>query len=91
MNGMKFKPALIVLGIVCLLSFFLMIYAASGDSAIADEAAHIPAGYGYARHLDYRLNPEHPPLLKSLAGAALLLIQPNFDTTDRSWATEINA
>ena len=32
-----------------------------------DELAHIPAGYGYIHNFDYRLNPEHPPLVKALA------------------------
>lgn len=44
-----------------------------GDSGIVDEIAHIPAGYSYDKYLDYRLNPEHPPLAKALAGLPLSL------------------
>ena len=47
--------------------FGLMFWASRTDSAIDDELAHIPAGYGYVHNLDYRLNPEHPPLVKALA------------------------
>ena len=45
----------------------------SGDSGIVDEIAHIPAGYSYVKYNDFRLNPEHPPLAKALAGLSLVL------------------
>lgn len=38
------------------------------DSNSMDELAHIPAGYSYISQQDMRLNPEHPTLLKDLAG-----------------------
>jgi len=44
-----------------------------GDSGTTDEVAHIPAGYSYIKYHDYRLNPEHPPLAKALAGVPLAL------------------
>ncbi len=53
-------------------SFFLMLNASLRESATMDELAHIPAGYGYVKYLDYRLNPEHPPLVKALAALPLL-------------------
>lgn len=37
-----------------------------------DEAAHLAAGYGYWTAGEFRLNPEHPPLLKLLWAAPLL-------------------
>lgn len=52
-----------------LIMFFLMLGSVRGDSAIIDELAHIPAGFGYLRG-DYRLNPEHPPLIKTLAAVS---------------------
>jgi hypothetical protein len=51
--------------------FFLMYFSVKGDSMIIDEDAHIPAGYSYITTGDYRLNPEHPPLIKDLAGIAV--------------------
>ena len=36
--------------------------------------AHLPAGYTYVRTGDFRLNPQHPPLIKGLAGVPLLLL-----------------
>ncbi len=64
--------------------------ASVGDSAVMDEQAHIPAGYAYVRYLDYRLNPEHPPLLKGLAAVPLLFLNLNFPTNIPSWTTDVN-
>lgn len=41
-----------------------------GDSATSDETAHLPAGASYLDRLDFRMNPEHPPLAKAWAAAA---------------------
>lgn len=70
--------------------FILAITSMIGDSAIMDEIAHIPAGYSYVRYFDYRINPEHPPLLKSLAGIPLLFMNLNFPLDHSSWTQDIN-
>jgi dolichyl-phosphate-mannose--protein O-mannosyl transferase len=62
-----------------------MFNAATGDSAIFDETAHIVAGYTYVRHLDYRFNPEHPPLVKMLSGLPLAFLDLNFSTEKGYW------
>lgn len=41
------------------------------DGFTLDEAYHIAAGAYYARTGDYRLNPEHPPLVKLWIGLSL--------------------
>ncbi len=41
-------------------------------STTFDEVAHVGAGYAYAARGDFRMNREHPPLLKLLAGMMLL-------------------
>src|SRR3989344_7912952 len=82
-------PRLILAGIV-LATLFLMLWASFGDSAIMDELAHIPAGYGYVNNLDYRLNPEHPPLVKALAAAPLAFLYFYFPTGDPAWMKDIN-
>lgn len=41
-------------------------------SATFDEVAHLSAGFSYLRWNDYRLNPEHPPLVKKLAALPLM-------------------
>jgi hypothetical protein len=76
--------------LICVGSLGLMLLASTGESAIMDELAHLPAGFGYVRYLDYRLNPEHPPLLKALAGLPLLFLNPNFPTQSSAWTTDIN-
>lgn len=64
--------------------------AALSDSAIVDEVAHIPSGYAYVKYFDYRLNPEHPPLVKILAGLPLLFKDLNFPLDKPSWTTDVN-
>ena len=41
------------------------------DGFTIDDAYHITAGASYVKLNDFRLNPEHPPLVKLWAGAAL--------------------
>ena len=61
------------------------------DSLTFDELAHIPAGYSYLTQKDYRLNPEHPPLIKDLAGLPLLFLNLNFPEKDRAWLQQNSA
>ncbi len=74
----------IVLTIIAI-SGVLMLNAAISDSAIVDEVAHISAGYSYLKFLDYRLNPEHPPLVKILAAIPLLFQPINFPLQSLAW------
>lgn len=60
------------------------------DSAIVDEVAHISAGYSYVTKQDYRLNPEHPPMMKDLAGLALLPLNPRFPDDTQAWQKDVN-
>ena len=77
--------------VVGILIFFagVSILNAKNDSAIFDEVAHIPAGYSYVSQHDTRLNPEHPPLIKDLAGLPLLFLHLKFDTTAPFWTGEL--
>jgi hypothetical protein len=47
------------------------LWATSLDGFTIDEPYHIAAGASYLRWGDYRLNPEHPPLVKLVAGLAV--------------------
>ncbi len=71
---------LLALLVQCLLSMRLM-------SASFDEHAHLPAGYTYWQTGDFRLNPQHPPLVKLLCAAPLLLLGPKVDWSDEAWRT----
>ncbi len=66
------------------------LWLAATDSLTFDERAHIPAAYSYVRYGDIRLNPEHPPLLKDLAGLPLLFLQPQFPLAAPEWQTGLN-
>jgi hypothetical protein len=63
--------AAIVAGL--LLTFFgLVLGNIFSTSETIDEPTHLAAGYTYWTTHDYRLNPEHPPLLKLVAALPLL-------------------
>jgi 4-amino-4-deoxy-L-arabinose transferase-like glycosyltransferase len=79
--------------IACLMlafMFILMFFSSWNDSATMDELAHIPAGYSYLTQRDYRLNPEHPPLIKDLAAVPLLFLNLKFPTDANAWKNDIN-
>ena len=63
----------------------------SQDSLTFDELAHIPAGYSYLTQKDYRLNPEHPPLIKDLSALPLLFLNLNFPEEHPTWKQEETA
>ncbi len=70
--------------------FILMFFSSWNDAATFDEVAHIPAGYSYLTQKEYRLNPEHPPLIKDLAAFPLLYLNLNFPTNVKAWTTTVN-
>jgi len=84
------KFSVFVLIFILALSFLLMRLSSLKESATMDELAHIPSGYSYVKFLDYRLNPEHPPLLKALSGIPLLFLNLNFPTQSDAWQKYIN-
>ncbi|OGN03129.1 MAG: hypothetical protein A2655_00795 [Candidatus Yanofskybacteria bacterium RIFCSPHIGHO2_01_FULL_43_42] len=77
--------------LLVLIALILAITSLWDDSFVVDEIPHVGAGYSYVTKGDFRLNPEHPPLAKDVAGLAL-----SFLTIDQSafstqyWTTDIN-
>jgi hypothetical protein len=61
------------------------VFSARHDSLTFDERAHIAAGYSYLSHQDFRLNPEHPPLIKDLAALPLLFLNLHFPSASQNW------
>ncbi|HEX7175621.1 MAG TPA: glycosyltransferase family 39 protein [Pyrinomonadaceae bacterium] len=55
---------------------FNLLSAIGRKSITNDEVVHIPAGYYHLVSGDFRLNNEHPPLIKMWAALPLLLVQP---------------
>jgi len=77
--------------VLLIVMFLLLVGSIWNNSGTMDELAHIPSGYSYITEQDYRLNPEHPPLLKSLAGlSAKLFVNPNFPTDTKFWQDDLN-
>ncbi|MDP3052822.1 MAG: glycosyltransferase family 39 protein [bacterium] len=87
---MSKKIPFFVLILILVVSFFAMISVSKQESAIMDELAHIPAGYSYLRYLDFRLNPEHPPLIKAISAIPLMSMGLSFPVTQPSWTDNIN-
>jgi 4-amino-4-deoxy-L-arabinose transferase-like glycosyltransferase len=59
-----------------------MLLSSRDDAPTYDEPAHLAAGVGYLRFGQLRLNYEHPPLAKALAGVPLVLA--DLDLPDRA-------
>ncbi|MBI2062596.1 MAG: glycosyltransferase family 39 protein [Candidatus Yanofskybacteria bacterium] len=87
-NGMKTK---FIAGTIIISATVLAISSVWNDSPIVDEIPHIGAGYSYIQRSDFRLNPEHPPLAKDLAGFALSFLSLNQSTfATQFWTSDIN-
>lgn len=65
---------------ICCCILFLMganlLSAAARKTVTNDEIVHIPAGYYYLVSGNFRLNPEHPPLVKMWACLPVLFLRP---------------
>lgn len=80
----------IALAIIMLGSLTLMIRSSLSESATMDELAHIPSGFAYVAKGDFRLNPEHPPLVKILSAIPLAVHGFNFPTNIPAWTEYVN-
>ncbi len=80
---------LLVACILCNVS--LAALALKNKNHTVDEVVHISAGYTYLTNFDFRLNPEHPPLVKMVAAIPLLFmhldgkIDSPYYTYDKQW------
>ena len=74
-GALKLGAGLIACGLLAIFSV-LIVRGAATMSATTDEVAHLPAGYANLRWKDFRMNPEHPPLVKELAAAGMSLRHP---------------
>ena len=83
-------------GMLLVIMALMMLATIGQDSITTDEAPHITAGYSYLAFQDYRINPEHPPLVKDLAALPIYiqerlgLWQVNFPLQHSSWTTNVN-
>ncbi|MBI3273688.1 MAG: glycosyltransferase family 39 protein [Candidatus Colwellbacteria bacterium] len=76
---------------IIFLAGLLMIGSIWNTSATRDELAHIPAGFGYITQQDYRLNPEHPPLIKVISAiSGWIFARPHFPIFTPYWQDDVN-
>src|SRR3990167_11091501 len=73
----------IILGLT--LFFCLTISSSLQKSVTYDEPVHIGAGLSYWKTADFKMNPEHPPLAKLLAGFPLWISGAEIDVEDDTW------
>ncbi|MFC1663180.1 ArnT family glycosyltransferase [Patescibacteria group bacterium] len=68
-----------------LIMFTLLFGSALFKSQTIDEGPHLSAGYSYLATGDWRINPEHPPLVKFLAGLFVLPLNPRLPLDNPAW------
>lgn len=80
-----------VAGLLIVAMMSLAFFSLEKDSLTFDESSHIPAGYSYISQQEYRINPEHPPLIKDLAGLLpYIFLTLNFPGDHPSWNQNVN-
>lgn len=77
----------ILFAVVLIAMFALQVGTARQESQTIDEGVHLSAGLSYLRTGDFRLNPEHPPLIKMLAAIPLLFTNVTLPTNNITWQT----
>ncbi|MBI3633852.1 MAG: glycosyltransferase family 39 protein, partial [Candidatus Vogelbacteria bacterium] len=84
---MKLRQRIITAAALLILAvmFAFEITSSRQESQTIDEAVHLAAGYSYWKTGDFRMNPEHPPLIKMLAAFPLLFTKATLPTHDPSW------
>ncbi|MBI2042602.1 MAG: glycosyltransferase family 39 protein [Candidatus Nealsonbacteria bacterium] len=88
---MSNKLTYLAAGALLLTLFLTAFFSMVGDSLTFDELAHIPGGYSYLTQRDYRVNPEHPPLIKDLSAVPLLFKDLTFPADRPVWTQEESA
>jgi len=74
-----------------LVAIAMVLYAVSGWSAIRsksatfDEPAHIGAGFSYFKTGEFKINLQHPPLLKEIAALPLLATGTRWPMSEEQW------
>lgn len=73
MNWTQRAKTAAVLPVFTVIFITLTVASYTRESATWDEPQHVLAGYAALKHGDYRVDPEHPPLLRLWAAAPLML------------------
>lgn len=78
------RPSVIAFVLLSTL-FVIEVSSAATESPIIDEGVHLAAGLSYWRTGDWRMNPEHPPLIKLLSTLPLLFTSVTIPTDHPTW------
>jgi hypothetical protein len=79
----RIEAALLILILVAFLSVSLLLI--REKAPFIDDSIHIPAGYSYLLTHDFRLNQEHPPLIKLLSGLGVWATHARFPFDSPGW------
>lgn len=83
------RAALVLRKLILLLVFLsfgiVLVHAAWWDTPSMDEGIHIPSGVSYLDLGDPRMNFEHPPLMKLLAGTGAALAGAHVEASSAAW------
>ncbi len=66
----KTSAAFAAAAVIVVVHLVLVLHGATRHSAVFDEVVYPTSGYAYLTTGDYRMNPEHPPLMKLWTGLA---------------------
>lgn len=86
MNNFFKKYYPYIVAVLLVLMFALEISSAIQESQTIDEGVHLSAGYSYWEKRDFRMNPEHPPLIKLIAALPLLPLHLKSPFNYQSWS-----
>ncbi|HPB32513.1 MAG TPA: hypothetical protein PLB62_13745, partial [Candidatus Sumerlaeota bacterium] len=81
----RLRYALILMAALSALFLLLGFTSALLTSFTSDETAHVPGGYMIWKTGDYRINMEHPPLVKLWASFPLLFMNLHAPLDDADW------
>lgn len=71
--------------------FVLAIASVWNDCITLDETVYISSGYSYLKTGSYRLNCDHPPLIKDLTAIPLLFLKINSPFNNPNWSDNIRS
>jgi len=89
-QSLSFRVSALIAAVLLSAMGALMLYRAATETTIVDETPHIAAGYSYTVLRDYRLNPEHPPLVKMLSAIPLAFKDLSFPIQNSHWTQAVN-
>lgn len=82
----RFKVGWLIAAAILIVFVVQGVAAVMANSQTVDEGAHFAAGYSYWATGDFRMNPEHPPLVKELCVLPVwLMFDLSFDTDSTLW------